>query len=104
MRWTVLAGVAVLGVAVSGSASAQTAMTDDPCAVLAERTGKLDAAGADALVLVTEWDEFRALDLRRLAGTMRSKHLIDLRNVYDPADVERAGLSYRGIGRGEQRG
>ena len=62
------------------------------------------AAGADALVLVTEWDEFRALDLRRLAGTMRAKHLIDLRNVYDPADVERAGLSYRGIGRGEQRG
>jgi UDPglucose 6-dehydrogenase len=62
------------------------------------------AADADALVLVTEWDEFRALDLRRLAGTMRSKHLIDLRNVYDPADVERAGLSYRGIGRGEQRG
>lgn len=62
------------------------------------------AAGADALVLVTEWDEFRALDLRRLAGTMRSKHLIDLRNVYDPTDVERAGLSYRGIGRGERRG
>lgn len=62
------------------------------------------AADADALVLVTEWDEFRALDLRRLAGTMRSKHLIDLRNVYDPADVERAGLSYRGIGRGERRG
>lgn len=62
------------------------------------------AADADALVLVTEWDEFRALDLRRLAGAMRAKHLIDLRNVYDPADVERAGLSYRGIGRGEQRG
>ena len=59
------------------------------------------AAGADALVLVTEWDEFRALDLRRLAGTMRGRHLIDLRNVYDRSDVERAGLSYRGIGRGE---
>lgn len=62
------------------------------------------AANADALVLVTEWDEFRALDLRRLAGTMRGKHLVDLRNVYDPADVERAGLSYRGVGRGERRG
>lgn len=62
------------------------------------------AADADALVLVTEWDEFRALDLRRLAGTMRGKHLVDLRNVYDPADVERAGLSYRGVGRGERRG
>ena len=62
------------------------------------------AAGADALVLVTEWDQFRALDLRRIAGAMRGKNLVDLRNVYDPEDVERAGLSYRGIGRGEQRG
>jgi UDPglucose 6-dehydrogenase len=62
------------------------------------------AAGADALVLVTEWDEFRALDLKRIAGTMRGHHLIDLRNVYEPADVARAGLSYRAIGRGEKRG
>jgi UDPglucose 6-dehydrogenase len=62
------------------------------------------ATNADAVVLVTEWDQFRALDLRRMAGTMRSRHLVDLRNVYDPADVERAGLSYRGVGRGEQRG
>jgi hypothetical protein len=35
---------------------------------------------------------------------MRGKNLVDLRNVYDPLDVERAGLSYRGIGRGEHRG
>ncbi|GAA4010207.1 UDP-glucose/GDP-mannose dehydrogenase family protein [Sphingomonas humi] len=62
------------------------------------------AKDADALVLVTEWDEFRALDLKRVAGSMRSKHLIDLRNVYEPSDVERAGLSYRGIGRGEYHG
>ena len=62
------------------------------------------ATNADAVVLVTEWDQFRALDLRRMAGTMRSRHLVDMRNVYDPADVERAGLSYRGVGRGEQRG
>jgi UDPglucose 6-dehydrogenase len=60
------------------------------------------AADADALVLVTEWDEFRALDLRRVASAMRGNQLIDLRNVYDPEDVRRAGLSYRGIGRGEQ--
>jgi UDPglucose 6-dehydrogenase len=62
------------------------------------------AADADALVLVTEWDEFRGLDLKRLSGAMRGKHLIDLRNVYDPEEASRAGLSYRGIGRGEQRG
>jgi len=56
------------------------------------------ASDADALVLVTEWDEFRALDLRKLAGAMRGKALIDLRNVYEADEVVRAGLSYRGIG------
>jgi UDPglucose 6-dehydrogenase len=60
------------------------------------------AADADALVLVTEWDEFRALDLKRVASAMRGNQVIDLRNVYVPDDVRRAGLSYRGIGRGEQ--
>jgi UDPglucose 6-dehydrogenase len=59
------------------------------------------AKDADALVLVTEWDEFRALDLQRLAKAMRGTALVDLRNVYEPEDVRRAGLSYRGIGRGE---
>jgi len=58
------------------------------------------AKDADALVIVTEWDEFRALDLRELAGAMKGKALIDLRNVYDRDEAERAGLSYRGVGRG----
>jgi UDPglucose 6-dehydrogenase len=58
------------------------------------------ADGADALVVVTEWDEFRALDLDELAGRMRGKVLVDLRNIYDRADAEKAGLSYRGVGRG----
>ena len=58
------------------------------------------AAEADALVIVTEWDEFRALDLEQLARTMRGKVLIDLRNVYDRADAEEAGLAYFGVGRG----
>jgi UDPglucose 6-dehydrogenase len=56
------------------------------------------ATDADALVLVTEWDEFRALDLRKLASAMRGKALVDLRNVYEADEVTRAGLSYRGIG------
>ncbi|GLR46965.1 UDP-glucose dehydrogenase family protein [Sphingomonas astaxanthinifaciens] len=59
------------------------------------------AEGADALVLVTEWDEFRGLDLKRLASVMRGNNLVDLRNVYEPAEAERAGLRYRGIGRGD---
>jgi UDPglucose 6-dehydrogenase len=58
------------------------------------------ASGADATVIVTEWDEFRALDLAKLAGLMRGKHLIDLRNVYDREEALRAGLTYQGIGRG----
>ncbi|HYZ48695.1 MAG TPA: nucleotide sugar dehydrogenase, partial [Sphingomonas sp.] len=58
------------------------------------------ALGADALVLVTEWDAFRALDLKRLAGSMRRPVLVDLRNVYNPVEAEKAGLTYYGIGRG----
>jgi UDPglucose 6-dehydrogenase len=57
------------------------------------------AEGADALVIVTEWDEFRALDLSKIAKAMRGRALVDLRNVYDPEEAARSGLDYRGIGR-----
>jgi UDPglucose 6-dehydrogenase len=60
------------------------------------------AEGADALVLVTEWDEFRALDLGRIARSMLGNILMDLRNVYDPKHAEQAGLRYFSIGRGDQ--
>jgi UDPglucose 6-dehydrogenase len=59
------------------------------------------AKGADALVIVTEWDEFRALDLAEIASAMRGKILVDLRNVYDRAEAERVGLTHFGVGRGE---
>jgi UDPglucose 6-dehydrogenase len=55
--------------------------------------------GADAAVLVTEWDVLRALDLRRLAATMAQPLLVDLRNVYPPEDVKSAGLRWYGVGR-----
>jgi UDPglucose 6-dehydrogenase len=55
---------------------------------------------ADALVLVTEWDEFRALDLQKIAGMLKAPVLVDLRNVYPPSDVARASLNYTGIGKG----
>ena len=58
------------------------------------------AKDADALVVVTEWDEFRGLDLGQFAKTMRGTLIVDLRNVYNRADAEEAGLSYIGIGRG----
>ena len=57
------------------------------------------ADGADAVVLVTEWDVLRALDLQRLAQKMAQPVFVDLRNVYPPEDVEEAGLRWFGIGR-----
>ncbi|NIJ16923.1 UDP-glucose dehydrogenase family protein [Sphingobium vermicomposti] len=56
------------------------------------------AAGADALVLVTEWDIFRALDLKRLAGSMNTPLLIDLRNIYPRTEAEEAGFSLIRVG------
>ncbi len=57
------------------------------------------AGGADALVLVTEWNEFRAIAPERLAGAMRGRVVVDLRNVYDPAAMRAAGFSYHCVGR-----
>ena len=57
------------------------------------------ATGADAAVLVTEWDVLRALDLRQLAAAMKQPILVDLRNIYPPQDVANAGLQGYGIGR-----
>ena len=57
------------------------------------------AAGADAIVLITEWNEFRRLDLGRVKESMRQPVLIDGRNIYDPASMRELGFTYRGIGR-----
>ena len=55
--------------------------------------------GADAVVLLTEWNEFRALDLERMKGLLKSPTLIDLRNVYKPAEMAAAGFFYFSLGR-----
>jgi UDPglucose 6-dehydrogenase len=57
------------------------------------------AAGADALLVVTEWDEFRNLDLNRLKRIMRRPVIVDGRNIYDPKTMRDAGFVYRGVGR-----
>ena len=57
------------------------------------------AAGADALVVVTEWNEFRHLDMGRLKASMRRPVIVDGRNIYDPAVMRGLGFTYRGIGR-----
>jgi len=58
------------------------------------------AEGADALLLVTEWNEFRNPDLARLSATMRTKVLLDGRNVWDAGKARAAGFRYYGVGRG----
>ncbi|MCS7287282.1 MAG: UDP-glucose/GDP-mannose dehydrogenase family protein [Anaerolineae bacterium] len=58
------------------------------------------AQGADALILVTEWNEFKQLDMERIRNLMRQPILIDGRNIYDPEKMKALGFIYRGIGRG----
>ena len=55
--------------------------------------------GADALVIITEWNEFRALDLGRVKAALRAPVMIDLRNIYSPAEMRAAGIAYTGVGR-----
>ena len=57
------------------------------------------AKGADVLVFVTEWNQFRALDLQRIRGLMRTPKIADLRNIYDPSDIREIGFEYVGVGR-----
>jgi len=57
------------------------------------------AAGADVLVILTEWNEFRALDLTRMKSAMRGAVIVDLRNALDPAPARASGFAYHGIGR-----
>jgi UDPglucose 6-dehydrogenase len=58
------------------------------------------ARGCDAVILCTEWNEFKHLDRQRLHDAMRQPILIDGRNIYDPADMASYGFTYRGVGRG----
>lgn len=60
------------------------------------------AEGCDALMVMTEWNEFKQLDRARLRDQMRTPVLFDGRNIYDPGEMIRLGFSYRGVGRGYQ--
>ncbi len=57
------------------------------------------AEGADALVLVTEWNEFRQLDFSRLRSVMKQAVVFDGRNVWNPGEMRKAGFKYFGVGR-----
>ncbi|MBT0668335.1 UDP-glucose/GDP-mannose dehydrogenase family protein [Novosphingobium profundi] len=65
-------------------------MTTDPYAAI---------SGADAIVIVTEWDAFRALDLKRVQELANNPVLVDLRNIYNPEDIRKAGFTYVSVGR-----
>ena len=64
--------------------------TDNPYATLKQ---------ADAMVIITEWDQFRALDLNRVKNCLSGNVVVDLRNIYDPADMARRGFEYTSVGR-----
>jgi len=61
------------------------------------------ANGADALVLATEWNEFRMLDLGRIREALSEPVLVDMRNVYDPDEMQAQGFRYSGVGRSAAR-
>jgi len=70
-----------------------------PAATRYAATALEAARGADALVLLTEWNEFRALSPEKLAAAMKGRVVLDLRNVWDPEAMRAAGFDYRSIGR-----
>jgi UDPglucose 6-dehydrogenase len=55
--------------------------------------------GADVLVVITEWPEFRGLDPRRLKQLMRQPRIVDLRNIFNPQEMRALGFTYEGVGR-----
>lgn len=55
--------------------------------------------GADALVIITEWNQFRALDMEKVKGLLKSPKIADLRNIYEPQDMRELGFEYVGVGR-----
>jgi UDPglucose 6-dehydrogenase len=68
----------------------EVTMCDDPYAAI---------DGADVIVIVTEWDAFRALDLKRVKELAAAPVLVDLRNIYNPDDMRAAGFTYLSVGR-----
>jgi UDPglucose 6-dehydrogenase len=89
------AGATVRAYDPEGMEQAKLVLTDITYCANAYET----AQGADALVIITEWDAFRALDLQRLKGLLKTPILVDLRNIYPRKLAEDAGFSYTAVGR-----
>ena len=88
------AGASVIATDPEGMAAAATLLPD----VAMVDSAYAAAEGADAVVIVTEWDAFRALDLNRLSALVKGKVLVDLRNIYRREEAERAGFTHHSVG------
>ena len=89
------AGAVVRAFDPEGMTEAKKLLADVTCCADAYST----MAGADALVVLTEWNEFRALDLGRVKSLLRRPVIVDLRNVYNPDEMSAAGFDYTSVGR-----
>jgi len=83
----------------AGMAQAKSVLSD----VIYADNAYACAQGADALAIVTEWEQFRALDLGRLKTLMAQPVVVDLRNVYPPQELRKNGFRYQGVGRAPHR-
>ena len=97
IRWLVAQGAAVRAYDPVATETAQQALAG--LEVTYCKTSYKVAEGADALVLVTEWNEFKSLNMQRIHDSMRRPVLVDGRNMYEPAEMQRLGFTYRGMGR-----
>jgi len=100
IRDAVAAGATVRAYDPQARETAQAALADERRRITFCDSAEAACSGADALVVVTEWLEFRSPDFAALAMQLRARVLIDGRNLYDPRIVRAAGLHYEGIGRG----
>jgi UDPglucose 6-dehydrogenase len=97
IRWLLAQGAEVRAYDPVATETAQQALAGLPVTYC--KTSYAVAEGADALVVVTEWNEFKSLNMLRIRESMRRPVLIDGRNIYEPAEMQRMGFTYRGIGR-----
>ena len=65
--------------------------------IIFAKTAYEAVSGADVLVVITEWHEFRGLDPRRLKQLMRQPRIVDLRNIFDPEEMRGLGFAYEGV-------
>ena len=102
IRDAIAAGASIRAYDPQACTTARAALGEDLRKITFCDSAESACAGADALVVITEWLEFRSPDFGALAAQLRARVLIDGRNLYDPSSVRAAGLHYEGIGRSKK--